>query len=195
MLPFARGAVLWTGLTGVPRTSAAVQRWVAGLGGNAATAGSGRPHDGPSRGAPTDPRPRSSTLWRPRLRAGPTSTRSQIGLAGIAGAIVAFDGQTPYPGGAALLPTLGTAAVIAAGAGLATAGPASVWHDDGVAGRWLSPVPWLSSAPCACSGLLFTWYLWHWPALVLTQEVTGALVWQVQLALVLACGLPAWRTM
>ncbi len=43
--------------------------------------------------------------------------------------------------------------------------------------------------------LSFTWYLCHWPALVLTEAVAGALAWPVKLALVLASGLPAWLTM
>jgi hypothetical protein len=43
--------------------------------------------------------------------------------------------------------------------------------------------------------LSFTWYLWHWPVLVLTQAVTGPLAWPVKLALVLGSALPAWLTM
>jgi peptidoglycan/LPS O-acetylase OafA/YrhL len=86
--------------------------------------------------------------------------------------------------------------VIAAGAGLASGRPASAAHDDGVAARWLSPARWLSTAPMRMLGRLsFTWYLCHWPALVLTEAVAGALAWPVKLALVLASGLPAWLTM
>ena len=109
-----------------------------------------------------------------------------IGLAAIAGAIVAFDGLTPYPGVAALLPTLGTAAVIAARGG----------NGGGPTRRWLSPAPWLASAPMRLIGRLsFTWYLWHWPVLVLTEAVAGPLAWPVRLALVLGSALPAWLTM
>jgi len=128
-----------------------------------------------------------------------------IGLAAIAGAIVAFDGLTPYPGVAALLPTLGTAAVIAAGAGLTGtgrtgAGPASgglaIASRRGPAVRWLSPAPWLGTATMRRLGRLsFTWYLWHWPVLVLTEAVTGPLAWPVKLALVLGSAVPAWLTM
>jgi peptidoglycan/LPS O-acetylase OafA/YrhL len=111
-----------------------------------------------------------------------------IGLAAIAAAVVGFDGQTPYPGVAALLPTLGTAAVIAAGAGLASAGP--------VGGRFLAPGLWLSTAPMRMLGRLsFAWYLWHWPVLVLTEAVVGALAWPLRVALVLASVVPAWMTM
>jgi peptidoglycan/LPS O-acetylase OafA/YrhL len=124
-----------------------------------------------------------------------------IGLAAIAWAIVAFDGLTPYPGAAALLPTLGTAAVIAAGTGSATAGSASAGiaragHSAGISERWLSPASWVATAPMRLIGRLsFTWYLWHWPVLVLTGAVTGPLAWPIRLALVLGSALPAWLTM
>jgi peptidoglycan/LPS O-acetylase OafA/YrhL len=75
-----------------------------------------------------------------------------IGLAAIGGAIVAFDGQTPYPGAAALLPTLGTAAVIAAGAGLAV-GARPVLRTTTASPRAGSVRPAGSRPPpCACSG-------------------------------------------
>jgi peptidoglycan/LPS O-acetylase OafA/YrhL len=153
-----------------------------------------------------------------------------IGLAAITWAIVAFDELTPYPGAAVLLPTLGAAAVIAAGArvasvGVAGDGPAShgethggvahpgvanaavarsghpaararAPHTGGVTGRWLSPARWLSSAPMRLIGRLsFTWYLWHWPALVLTEAVTGPLAWPARVAVVVGSAIPAWLTM
>jgi peptidoglycan/LPS O-acetylase OafA/YrhL len=119
-----------------------------------------------------------------------------IGLAAIVGAIMSFDGLTPYPGVAALLPTLGTAAVIAAGARPAGAQPAGAGHNRGFTGRRLSPAPWLATAPMRLLGRLsFTWYLWHWPVLVFTEAVTGPLAWPVKLALVLGSALPAWLTM
>jgi len=139
-----------------------------------------------------------------------------IGLAAIAGASVGFDGLTPYPGIAALLPTLGTAAVIAAGArstgtgpartGPARTGPTDAWPASGglasagpgggLAERWLSPAPWLGTPTMRRIGRLsFTWYLWHWPVLVLTEAVTGPLAWPAKVALVLGSGIPAWLTM
>jgi peptidoglycan/LPS O-acetylase OafA/YrhL len=112
-----------------------------------------------------------------------------VGLAAISWAVVSFDRLTPYPGAAALLPTLGTAVVIAAGAG-----PASVARQG--AGRWLSPATWLGTAPMRLIGRLsFTWYLWHWPALVLTEAVTGPLTWPLRLAIVIGAVIPAWLTM
>ncbi|AKS31804.1 acyltransferase family protein [Mycolicibacterium goodii] len=66
---------------------------------------------------------------------------------------------TPYPGTAALLPVLGTALVI--GAGCAT-------PDLGV-GRLLSK-PVLR----ALGRVSYSWYLWHWPALLLAPALIGA---------------------
>ncbi|MEU1878393.1 acyltransferase family protein [Streptosporangium sp. NPDC020072] len=101
-----------------------------------------------------------------------------LGLAGaaaVAWSIVALGPQTPYPGTAALVPTLGTAAVIV----------------------FRSPVSAaLSWAPVRLAGRLsFSWYLWHWPVLVLTEAALGEQSWPVRLALVLACALPAALTL
>ena len=75
-----------------------------------------------------------------------------LGLAAIAAAAVGYDGTTPFPGVAALVPVLGAAAVIAAG------GPA----------RWLenAPMQWLGR-------LSYGWYLWHWPLLVVVPAALG----------------------
>ena len=134
-----------------------------------------------------------------------------IGLAAVAAAVVGFDGLTPYPGVAALLPTLGTAAVIAAGARRAEtkptetilngagpdgAGPAVAGRRHGLAERWISPAAWLGTPTMRRIGRLsFTWYLWHWPVLVLTEASTGPLAWPLKLALVLGSAIPAWLTM
>jgi peptidoglycan/LPS O-acetylase OafA/YrhL len=64
---------------------------------------------------------------------------------------------TPYPGTAALLPVLGTALVI--GAGVAT--------NDG-AGRLLSTPPMR-----AIGRVSYSWYLWHWPVLLLMPHMLG----------------------
>nr|WP_233213728.1 acyltransferase family protein [Mycobacterium sp. QGD 101] len=65
---------------------------------------------------------------------------------------------TPYPGTSALLPVLGTALVI--GAGCAT--------PDLGAGRFLSK-PVMRSI----GRLSYSWYLWHWPTLLLAPFVFG----------------------
>jgi peptidoglycan/LPS O-acetylase OafA/YrhL len=87
-----------------------------------------------------------------------------LGLAGILYSITQFNGTTPYPGWAALVPTLGAAAVIAA---------PSLSLDRVLAtpvtrliGRWS-----------------YSWYLWHWPLLVLAEAKFGHLSWQNKLGL------------
>ncbi|KUH75824.1 acyltransferase [Mycolicibacterium novocastrense] len=69
-----------------------------------------------------------------------------------------FDAATPFPGAAALIPVLGTALVI--GAGCAAS-------DRGV-GRVLSMRPMR-----ALGEVSYSWYLWHWPVLVLAPAVVG----------------------
>jgi peptidoglycan/LPS O-acetylase OafA/YrhL len=90
-----------------------------------------------------------------------------LGLAAILYSVVAFDGSTPYPGWAALLPTLGTAAVIGScSSGMRRALSTAVLR---TIGRWSYP-----------------WYLWHWPVLVLAEAKFGHLDWPVKVALMVA---------
>lgn len=78
---------------------------------------------------------------------------------------------TPYPGTAALLPALGTALVIGAGCATPSVG----------VGRFLSQ-PTMRSI----GRLSYSWYLWHWPALLLAPALFGqALGLAGQLAMVL----------
>jgi peptidoglycan/LPS O-acetylase OafA/YrhL len=74
------------------------------------------------------------------------------GLAAIGAAAVLFDETTPFPGTAALLPVLGTVAVIAAGGNrpLSTA-----------------PMRWLGR-------MSYGWYLWHWPLLLVAPAGPAA---------------------
>ena len=77
---------------------------------------------------------------------------SAAGLLAIVVAAVTFDGGTPFPGFYALVPVLGSMAVLAAGAGQDGQGLARAltWR----------PVTWVGD-------LSYSIYLWHWPALVL----------------------------
>ena len=78
---------------------------------------------------------------------------SLLGLAMLVVAIVGYDGLTPFPGFAAMLPCAGAALVIAAGEGGGTPG-----------GRILS-LP-----PLAWTGLIsYSLYLWHWPILAFAR--------------------------
>jgi len=115
-------------------------------------------------------------LWR--------AASTALGWAGAIAILVAvgwYTNATPFPGYAALLPTLGTLAVILSGGG----------RPDGAGvGRLLAYRP-----VRAIGRLSFSWYLWHWPVLVLGEAVLGAQSWPGKLALVTASAIPAWLTM
>ena len=74
------------------------------------------------------------------------------GFAAIAMSASVFDSTTPFPGAWALLPVLGTAAVIAAGTV-----SQQLWHSRLTS---LRPVQWLGDVS-------YSLYLWHWPLIVL----------------------------
>lgn len=96
-----------------------------------------------------------------RWRRLPPLAASVVGLVGIGTIVFAcnrFDGDTPFPGLAALLPALGAALVV--GAGCATS-------DRGV-GRVLSLKPMR-----AIGRVSYSWYLWHWPVLIFAPLVVG----------------------
>lgn len=99
----------------------------------------------------------SVPMWR-RLPPGFAALAGFGGLAMIGTAIVRVDAGTAYPGTAALLPVVGSALVIAAGCARPTWG----------AGRLLC-LPWMR----AVGRLSYSWYLWHWPLLVLAPLVVG----------------------
>jgi peptidoglycan/LPS O-acetylase OafA/YrhL len=83
---------------------------------------------------------------------------SAIGVVLIAIAVFGFDDTTPFPGEAALLPVLGTAALIHAGETHAT-----------LVGRVLS------SRVFVFIGLIsYSLYLFHWPIFVFYRHLTGA---------------------
>ncbi|MBG0826629.1 acyltransferase [Planomonospora sp. ID67723] len=107
-----------------------------------------------------------------------SASSAVLGLAGAVAVlwpVLVYDAATPYPGTAALVPTLGAVAVIA----------------------FRSPFSaLLSLAPVRAVGRLsFSWYLWHWPVLVLTEAAAGPQPWSVKLALVLGSAIPAGLTM
>jgi peptidoglycan/LPS O-acetylase OafA/YrhL len=77
-----------------------------------------------------------------------------LGLACICAAGAAFSSSTPFPGHAALLPTIGAALVIAAAPGSAS--------------RLLSLAPFRY-----VGNRSYAFYLWHWPVLVIAAEYAG----------------------
>ncbi|GAA5039062.1 SGNH hydrolase domain-containing protein [Microbacterium fluvii] len=101
------------------------------------------------------------------------------GLAAIIAATLLFSGSTPFPGYAALVPTLGAAAIIAAGMnGRAQTG----------VGRLLTlrPMRWIGD-------ISYSLYLWHWPLVVVaTYLLGGVLQARYGLLIVAFSVLPAW---
>jgi hypothetical protein len=82
-----------------------------------------------------------------------------FGLGMILWSVLFFSASTPFPGTAALVPVLGAAAVIAAG---------------GVHGPRHGPVQVLRTAPMQVVGRVsYSWYLWHWPFLILVPAALG----------------------
>lgn len=94
-----------------------------------------------------------------------------IGLGLIVGAALYLHEGMPYPSAWALLPTLGAMGVIAAGCTSATTVGVSrilSWH----------PLQWLGHVS-------YSWYLWHWPILLLGAALIGATEPVARLGLVL----------
>ncbi|MEE6283158.1 acyltransferase family protein [Georgenia sp. MJ170] len=99
-----------------------------------------------------------ATQWH-RLPPLVASTVGWLGLAAIVASGFVITAETTWPGYAALLPTLGTAAVIVAGF-VPGGGPARLlsWR----------PAVWLG-------GLSYSLYLWHWPLLTAATAMWGDL--------------------
>ncbi|GAA1124359.1 acyltransferase family protein [Citricoccus alkalitolerans] len=102
------------------------------------------------------------------------------GLAAMIGAGVSFSGATSFPGAAALVPTLGAAAVIVSGLNARErAGVGSL----------------LSLRPVTVVGdLSYSLYLWHWPLIVMATFLFGGLPWYVGLVAAALSFLPAWAS-
>nr|WP_301539746.1 acyltransferase family protein [Nocardioides sp. zg-DK7169] len=122
----------------------------------------------------------------PLLRLG-RRTRVGLGLAGLAGyavALVALEesgaGGFAYPGFLALLPSLAALALIAGG----TDGPSG---SPTLLSRALSirPLQWLGD-------LSYSWYLWHWPVLVILPYAVGDGSWPWRVLAVALSLLAAW---
>ncbi len=99
----------------------------------------------------------SAGRWR-RLPKRSTAVAGWGGLALILVSCHQLGERTPYPGTAALLPVLGTALLIGAGCG----------SSDSGAGRLLS-----RPAMRAIGRVSYSWYLWHWPVLLLLPPLLG----------------------
>ncbi|WP_435405783.1 acyltransferase family protein [Mycolicibacterium parafortuitum] len=102
------------------------------------------------------------------------------GLGMIVVGCVLFTATTPFPGTAALLPTVGAVLVIGAGCAAPSQGCGQL----------------LSTSPMRAVGRIsYSWYLWHWPVLVLAPAALGRplALTERAVAVLLAAGL-AWLT-
>ncbi|MDP9420063.1 MAG: acyltransferase [Actinomycetota bacterium] len=114
------------------------------------------------------------------LRRLPRSLAAAVGWGGMAAILwsaTQLTTATPFPGVAAVLPVGGTAALLVAGCAAPRRGASLAMSNRvlGYVGR-----------------MSYSWYLWHWPALVLPVAVTGRpLSLPVSLALAAASGLLA----
>jgi len=109
--------------------------------------------------------------WLGKLNGRSAALLGWGGLAVVIGSAVIVSSSVPYPGTAALAPVLGTAAVIASGCSSPRRGPILVLGRTGA--RLIGRVS-------------YSWYLWHWPVLILAPYVVGhALSLGANLALVL----------
>ncbi|NLT53142.1 MAG: acyltransferase [Actinomycetales bacterium] len=123
-----------------------------------------------------------------------------VGLALVLVSAVVFDDDTPYPGTAALVPTVGTALVILAGLDARRRrGDRTGDHRTGdqlSRGLGVPRVGDLLAHPVLrhLGRLSYAWYLWHWPVIVLTEGVAGSLPWPVKTALAAASAVPAELT-
>lgn len=115
---------------------------------------------------------------RPQARVPAPDALSVAGLLLIALGVALLDGATAFPGWAALLPVLGTAAVIAAGP--------RAWCNRRL----------LAARPVVAVGLIsYPLYLWHWPLLVFADHADWLPAgMQARLLAVLASFALAWAT-
>lgn len=105
------------------------------------------------------------SFWRPAVA-------GWLGIAMVLGAGLVLDRHDAYPGVWAALPSVGTALILAAGA--------RTGHGvTGLLSR--KPLQWLGR-------LSYSWYLWHWPVLILGATITVA-GRPVHPALLVLCGL------
>jgi len=99
----------------------------------------------------------TASRWR-RLSDRTSAIAGWGGLLLIVLTSIELDETTPYPGTAALLPVFGTALVVGAGCAVS---------DRGV-GRALSVPPMRTIGRVS-----YSWYLWHWPVLLLAPPLVG----------------------
>jgi peptidoglycan/LPS O-acetylase OafA/YrhL len=122
-------------------------------------------------------------LAAPELRRVPSRTSAVVGWAGLGAiglACVIFGPSTAFPGRAALLPVVGTGAVIASGLSAPVDGPVRLLGRVGMR---------------AMGRISYSWYLWHYPVLILVPLAVGRILpLAAMLALATGSGLLAVLT-
>ena len=106
------------------------------------------------------------------------TTLAWVGCGLIGLSIAWFDDQLRYPGGWALLPTLGAVALIVAGTSGASRVP--------LPNRWLG-----RALPVAIGKASYSIYLWHWPVFLLVRHQMGSAAPSVVVGLGLTAALSA----
>jgi peptidoglycan/LPS O-acetylase OafA/YrhL len=101
------------------------------------------------------------------------------GVATIVTSAVLLSNEVSWPGSAAALPVLGTAAVLAGGFTAGSRGPIAVLGT--------LPFRWVG-------GLSYSLYLWHWPLLVVARDFFNGLSLGGALLIVALSFVPAWLT-
>jgi peptidoglycan/LPS O-acetylase OafA/YrhL len=102
-----------------------------------------------------------------------------VGVATIVASGVAVTHDVAWPGWAAAVPVLGTAAVLAGGFTAGARGPVAVLGTR--------PFRWVG-------GLSYSLYLWHWPLLVVARDYFNGLSLSGALLIVALSFVPAWLT-
>ena len=99
-----------------------------------------------------------ATPWLNKMAERPAAVIGWCGLGTVVGSAMVLSASVPYPGMAALAPVVGTAAVIASGCSAPRTGPV----------RLLGRV-----GPRVVGRVSYSWYLWHWPVMILTPYLVG----------------------
>ena len=99
------------------------------------------------------------------------------GLAAIIYAATLFGDGSPFPGYQALLPVLGTMAILIGGTAQARTMPAGLFC--------LRPFQFIGD-------ISYSWYLWHWPAIIFPLYIWPDLAWPTVLAICIASLIPSY---
>lgn len=98
------------------------------------------------------------TPWLLKLPARLAASATWLGLGAIIIAACSFNAQTAYPGSLVAIPVVGAALIIAGGMKAHAMGTEAFLR--------LTPIRWLGK-------ISYSFYLWHWPILIIAAEYAG----------------------